>query len=179
MIKIKKLLSTIGLGVIGGLLGAFGGAGGTSKQWRRLGIPLLITFTAILIIHNYWILTIMSMCGALSIGYGIPCFIPLYEDEGSLFGKFYFNLFKGNEFLANITTRGTIGIILSLSLISIPILKGNWLVYGLCSFGIISIYSTVSWRNLKTFKAFGKDLLYSEFITYTILSILTEILIFL
>ena len=174
MKKIKKLLSILGFGTIGGLLGAFGGADQTSKAWRRICIPSLITLYALYMLHNWWLITIMSMCGVLSIGYGIPD----STDEGSSLGKFWYNLFNGNHLLTDIFTRGTIGLLVSLSLISIPILKGNWLIYGLCSLGIITVYSTISWRALETFKAFKKDLLYSEFIVYTVLSILAKILIF-
>jgi len=57
--KLKKLSSLLFFGTIGGLLAAFGGAKNTTKGWRRLGIPLLITLSALCIMHNWWVLSIM------------------------------------------------------------------------------------------------------------------------
>jgi len=173
MKKIKKLLSILGFGTIGGLLGAFGGADQTSKAWRRICIPSLITLYALYMLHNWWLITIMSMCGVLSIGYGIPD----STDEGSSLGKFWYNLFNGNHLLTDIFARGTLGLLVSLSLISIPILKGNWLMYGLCSLGIITVYSTISWRGLGGFTFKGKYLLWSEFLTYSFVVLFAQIII--
>ena len=177
--KLKKLSSLLFFGTIGGLLAAFGGAKNTTKGWRRLGIPLLITLSALCIMRNWWVLSIMSMAGVLSIGYGMPGFVPGWEDEGSKLGQFwYYRLLKRGynatktSFLANILTRATIGLLMCISVVSIPILKGNWLIYGLSSLGIITIFATVSWRDLGTFKAFRKELTYSEFITYSIMTLL-------
>lgn len=185
MIKqLKKLLSLLALGTVGGLLGAFGGAENTSKGWRRLGIPLIITLSALCIMHNWWVLSIMSMAGVLSMGYGMPCFIPYWEDEGSTLGQFWFKIAskigqdEPKQYLfASILTRATIATFMCISLLSIPILKGNWLIYGLCSIGIISSYATLSWRNLGTFKFNNKQLSYSEFIPFSILVILAQMII--
>ena len=46
--------------LVSGVIGAFGGAERTSKGWRRLGIPLLITIIALFKLHNWWVLSIMS-----------------------------------------------------------------------------------------------------------------------
>jgi len=177
--KLKKLCSLLAFGTIGGLLGALGGTDGVSKGVRRYGIPLLITLSALCIIQNWWVLTIMSMVGALSMGYGMPCFIKGWEDEGSSLGKFWYYLvlkrgYKATKayLLASICTRVTIGLLICLSLISIPILKGNWLIYSLCSLGITIVWGALSWRDLGIFKFFKKNLTWSEFITYSIMSLL-------
>jgi len=169
---------------IGGLLGAFGGVENTSKVWRRLGIPLLITLSALCIMRNWWVLSIMSMSGVFTIGYGLPCFYPGWEDKGSKLGQFwYYTVLKRgyNEtktnFLANILTRTTVGLLIGISVISIPILKGNWLIWGLCSLGIIGVFSFISWKDLNTFKIFKKDLLWSEFITYSITTLLIGVML--
>jgi len=182
--KLKKLLSIFFFSTIGGLLGAFGGAENTTKGWRRIGIPLLITLSALFVVRNWWVLSIMSMSGALSIGYGKPCFIPGYEDEGSALGQFWYKLASkmGQNttktlLYTDILTRATIGTIICISLLSIPILKENWLIYILCSLGIIISYASLSWRNMGTFKAFSKDLTYSEFISFSIIVLLSQILI--
>jgi len=183
-IKIKKLLSLLFIGSIGGLLGAFGGAENTTKGWRRLGIPLLITLSALCLLRNWWVLSIMSMAGVLSIGYGMPGFIPGWEDEGSKLGQFwYYRLLKRGynatktSFLANILTRATIGLLICISVVSIPILKGNWFVYILCSIGMIGSYATLSWRDLGTFKFKNKQLLWSEFIPFSIIVILAQVIV--
>ena len=38
---IKKLTTGLGIAVLGGLFGAWGGADGTSKAWRRVGLTVL------------------------------------------------------------------------------------------------------------------------------------------
>jgi len=182
--KLKKLSSLLFFGTIGGLLGAFGGAENTTKGWRRLGIPLLITLSALCIMRNWWVLSIMSMAGVLTIGYGMPCFNPHWEDEGSTLGRFwYYTVLKRgyNEtktyLLASILTRTTIGLLICLSVVSIPILRGNWLIWVLCNLGIIGVFGFISWKDLGTFKAFKKDLLWSEFITYSITTLLIGIML--
>ncbi len=175
--KIINLLKTLALGTIGGLLGALGGTDGVSKGVRRIGIPLLITLYALFTLHNWWVLTLLSMIGVFSMGYGIPCFIPGYEDAGSMLGRFFFYKFNKNEVLANIFTRGTVGVACSLTLLSIPILRSNWGIYGLRCLAIISVYSIFSWRNLGTFVFRGKILLWSEFVTYFVITAAAQILI--
>jgi len=182
--KLKKLSSLLFFGTIGGLLAAFGGAKNTTKGWRRLGIPLLITLSALCIMRNWWVLSIMSMAGVLSIGYGMPGFVPGWEDEGSTLGQFwYYRLLKRGynatktNLLANILTRATIGLLMCISVVSIPILKGNWIVYGLSSLGIIISYAALSWRDLGTFDFRGKKLNWSEFIPFSIIVILAQVMV--
>ena len=170
-------------GIIG-FLGAFAGSDGTSKMWRRAGIPALTTVVAYVTLGFQlgWIksllsITCMSLWGALAIGHGIPS----DNDEGSVLGRFYYRLFKENHLLADIFTRGTIGIIQSISLISLPILKGNWFVYFICSLGIILGQAITSWRSwgVQLLKMGNKTyhLLWSDIVNYSIMGTMIYLII--
>jgi len=174
MKKIKIICTNIYafiLPILGGLLGTLGGAG--EKSLRRILIPILIMGLAYLEIDSILVITICSMIGALSLGYGIPW----GEDEGSKLGAFFYSLFHQNELLANIFTRGTIGLLIALSLISVPIIRKNWLVYILCSLGICMVNAFLSWRNFGTFKLFNKQLSWVEFITWGLITSLAIIIV--
>jgi len=69
-------------------------------------------------------------------------------------------------------------ILASLSLISIPIIKGCWILYILGSLLIIAVYSFLSWKNFGLFTFFGKLLAKSEFVTYFTLTLGAMLLIF-
>jgi hypothetical protein len=175
--KIKDLINKIGLFTIplmGGWAGAFGGADKTSKSWRRILIPGLLTSYAYSNTESVLVITIMSMSFALSIGYGIPGI----GDNGSALGKFYYTLFKQNHSLADMFTRGTIGLIIGLSLVSIPIIKHNWLIYGLGSLGIILINALISWRNFGSYILFKKELSWVETINWGLITLLGTIIIY-
>lgn len=175
--KIKDLINKIGLftiPLIGGWAGAFGGADKTSKGWRRILIPGLLTSYAYSNTESIFVVTIMSMVGALSLGYGIPG----EGDSGSSLGRFYYNLFKQNHKLADLFTRGTIGLLIALSLISIPIIKHNWLMYGLGSLGIILINALISWRNFDSYILFKKELSWVETINWGYITLLGTIIIY-
>jgi len=182
MSKIKDLFNKIAgffIPLLGGLLGAIGGSG--DKPARRIGIPVTIAGYAYSNLHNLWVITIFSMIGALSLGYGIPDDNYLTDptkDKGSSLGRFFYKLFKGNHKLADIFTRGTCGILVALSLLSLPIIKGNWIVYGIGSLGIILTNALLSWRNLGTFKLFGKELSWIEFATWGLITLLAVIIIY-
>ena len=183
MKKFKKLLF-LPFALIGGLLGSLGGTSGISKGVRRVGIPVIITIFAIYTLGNFWCISIMFMSFVLSLGYGIPCFIPGYEDEGSSLGKFYYKLaltmgqnLTKTQLYANIMTRSTVGLLICLSMLSVPLIKGNWVIYGMFTVIITLVFALVSWRSLGTFKAFKKELLISEFIPYALLVGLSQLLI--
>jgi len=80
------------------------------------------------------------------------------KDEGSFLGRFFWNLFKKNDLLANVFTRGFVGLLISLSMLSVPILKGTWLSFLVGSAVIIGIWGAVSWRGFGSIpvKLFGK-----------------------
>ena len=174
MKKLKLIFTNISsflLPVMGGILGAIGGAG--NKGARRIFIPLLIMGLAYADTESIYVITIMIMCGFLSMGYGIPGI----GDNGSALGRFYYNLFHQNHLLANIFTRGTIGALIALSLISIPLIKKNWIVYILCSLCIIITNALISWRNFGSFNLFGKELSWVEFITWGLITLFAVIIV--
>ena len=124
------------------------------------------------------------MIGALSCGYGIPSYEnigsdepPIQTDKGSILGRFYYKLFKGNHKLADIATRGTIGKLIALSLISIPIINHNWLVYGICGEAIVLTNALISWRNFGTYKLGGKELSVVETITWGLITLFAILII--
>jgi hypothetical protein len=181
MSKIKDLFNKIAgffIPIFGGILGAIGGSG--NKGARRVGIPVTIAGYAYSNTHNLWVITIFSMIGALSLGYGIPddnYLIDPTKDKGSSLGRFFYKLFKGNHVLADIFTRGTIGGLIALSLISIPIIKGNWIIYGGCSLGIVLTNALLSWRNLGVYKLLNKELSWIETLTWGLITLFATLII--
>ena len=84
----KNVINKIGLftlPVLGGLLGALGGADKSSKSYRRFVLPALLTSFAFSNTQSVFVITAMAMSGALSIGYGIPG----VGDAGSFLGRFF------------------------------------------------------------------------------------------
>ena len=81
-------------------LWAFGGAKGTKKAWRRVGVSLVIGI-ALALIGKSWLplLSIGPAIGILGLGYGIPSYHPdgTVEDEGSTIGKFVFHNITGGK----------------------------------------------------------------------------------
>lgn len=179
MIKnIKKIFNKVGIYIIptlSGWLGAFGGADKTSKAWRRFAIPGLITSFAYGNTESILTITIMSMSFPLSKGYGIPN----GNDEGSSLGRFYYKLFKGNHLLADIFTRGTIGLLIGISLLSIPIIKSNWVIYGIGVLIITLINAFISWQNFGTYNLFKKELSWVETINWGLISLISILIIIL
>ena len=156
-------------------LGAFAGAEGTNKNWRRFLIPFALAGLAYGHLHNLWVITIMTMMIGFSMGYGIPD--P--TDDGSSIGRFWYNLFNHNELLANIFTRGTVATMVNLSLISIPILKGNWLIYFIGCLFIKLAYTTCSWRDLGGYWFKGKYLLWVDSIVYGMIGLVATVMVYL
>jgi len=185
--KVLVILSgikVVGIGMICGLLGAWAGADGTSKNWRRLLIPAILTVSALLVLHNLYCLSILVMAGALSLGYGIP--EPIYNnehqivgysDDGSDIGGFWYDVCEGDMLITNYLTRGTVGLLVCISLSSIPFIKQNWITYLLCSAVIMTVYVTLSWRSIGCFKFRGKNLTWAEGVTYTTLGLMASIII--
>lgn len=156
--KIKSLFSFIGF-ITNGLLGAYGGASGTNKNWRRTGIPLFLVGSSFLLNKGLSSLIL----GLFGIGFGMGYGIPDENDEGSALGRFWVKLVK-NKTLAEIGVRGSIGAIFGSIACIYGLVKGN----GLFSFislplGIIAGSSALLFRKLGVFKLFGKKLLWEEF----------------
>jgi len=179
-VKVNGFLGLI-IVALGAVLGALGGAENSSKSFRRVLIPLILTVFAFLNTQSILVLTILSMCGALSIGYGIPSFSNYHEynDEGSALGRFWFNLFKKNETLANIFTRGTIGLLVGLSLVSVSIITHNWLFYGIGCLGIILTNSLISWQNWGQYTLFNRKLNWSDTVNWGVITLFGVLIIIL
>lgn len=171
--KIKQILKSIGIGFIGGLLGAYGGAKDTNKLWRRLGIPIFITVIALIMLKHCLVLSIMSLFPVLTIGYGIPDI----NDSGSPLGRFWYKFFIRHT-TVDAFTRGTVAFLSCLTLLSIPLLKSNWIMYIIGSIVTIAVYASLSWRSLGHITIFGKNLIWSEIIPYTALTTFVMFLIF-
>jgi len=179
-VKVKGVLGLIVV-AFGAVLGALGGAENSSKSFRRVLIPLILTGFAYLNTQSILVVSIMTMCFPLSLGYGIPSFnnYPEYNDEGSGLGKFWYNLLKKNETLANIFTRGTIGLLIGLSLISVSIINHNWLFYGIGCLGIALTNSLVSWRNWGQYTLFNRKLNWSDSVNWGLITLFGVLIIIL
>lgn len=139
--------------ILGALFGALGGV--VNRDFRRFLLPIILTGYSFSLLHNYWILTMLSLIGCFTLGYG----------ENSYFGRIYRKI-TTNKLLIDLLTRGTIGITVCLSLISIPLINQKWLFYGIGCLGIMGSYLGISWRNLGTYKI-GKTILnWSETLLY-------------
>ena len=183
--NIKNVLNKIGLftlPVLGGLLGALGGADKSSKSYRRFIIPALLTSFAFGNTQSVFVITIMSLSGALSMGYGIPSYTDDVEetsyDAGSFLGRFFYKLFKKNHLVADIMTRATIGLLIAVSFISLPIIKHNWIIYSACSLGIILTNGLISFRNFGSYKLFGKELSWVETINWFLITLFGTLIIY-
>lgn len=112
--------------ILGGLLGSFAGEDNTSKLWRRVGIPVIIYLNS-LFLGVFWLqLSLFSLIGSLSLGYG---------RKGNM-GLFWTKFVGSNEFKVDFCCRLTVALAVCCSILSIPIIKGNWLPYIIASLGI-------------------------------------------
>ena len=97
--------------LLSGLLCGIGGAEGTSKNWRRIGCPLVIVLP-IIPITLYIILSGILFYIVLTMGYGIPTYLSdgTCIDEGSHLGRIWWKICGGkNEPDNNIDRMATIG----------------------------------------------------------------------
>jgi hypothetical protein len=149
--------------IISGLFGALSGAG-FSKFFRRFGIAILCVVVGFLLTFKWYSIFLLGYIGSFSIGYGIPD----STDEGSPLGAFWFKVFKGNHFLADVFTRTTIGLTVASSLLSIAIFRGNWMTFGILSSVIIMIFAMTPsvWNKTGSYRLFGRDLLWGETVLY-------------
>jgi len=110
------------------------------------------------------------------------------SDSGSDIGRFftmffrkYFDRQKAHR-VADYFTRGTVGCLISLSFLVVPILKGNWIVYILGALGIVLVYFLISWRDFGTYEIKIKNntyyLLIVDIINYGVLGICGLFIIF-
>ena len=96
------------------------------KFWRRWMCPILVVSPYILVTRNYLFLIVMAIhIATLHLGYGLPDKRLTSLDDGSLLGRFWWHTWNGDNRLADIFTRGTIYLILILSMIPIWITYAN------------------------------------------------------
>jgi hypothetical protein len=163
----KKII-TFFTSIFGGLLGAWGGAKGTSKGWRRYGIPGILNVLGVGF-KKFKSFFIWIWSGIASIGYGIPD----STDEGSTLGKFWYKILKGNHKATDIAVKGTIGFLYALVLGIIGFFQGSFnLVKITAPLAILShiVFGGI-WHPTWKFKIFGKELLLDEFLRYFTLTL--------
>ena len=146
-------------------LWAWGGAEGTSKNWRRIGVPSILTLGALVLgVHNLLILGAFWGClfGSLTLGYG----------ESSPLAKFYswvLSLFTTNIKWQTVSflIRSTVGILYGASCSILMIAKG-W-GYFACWLWIpilIALINEIVWACIveepKGIVVFGKLLTWEE-----------------
>lgn len=157
------------------LLGAWSGAEGTSKNWRRIGIPLILTFVAVILMTSqYGVLGLVSLLlmllwPVLAIGYGIPTIeYGIITDHGSVLGRFWYRIFEGDCNKANLATRATVGVLYNLCLLPILYLTSSLVLYIIIS--ILLLTNTVLWGAIiegeGVFIYKGKVLGFEEFLRY-------------
>ncbi len=173
----KKFLKSLKylLPFLGSFLATLGGQG--VKELRRVVLPIILSIVGAISLQSYWGILMGTVGISFAIGYGIPSYsfgsvvtgkiiIAEIHDEGSALGKFWYNLLNYNHSLADIFTRGSVGILQCMSGLVCPILKENWLMYFIgCAF--IMIGQTVfSYRGWGFIPFRGKELLYSDLLNY-------------
>lgn len=160
-------------------MGTYAGSKGTPKEYRRIGIPVVFFIGSLFSYgFNYWNLTILLQTLSFRLGHGVPS----KTDKGSVLGRFFFKIFKGNLFLTNVFTRGILAFVNCLFLISKPIIKGSWSVYILCSIVITGTFAFVQWRNFGTYELRLRDrIVYcckSDIICYGVLGLFGFLILF-
>ena len=98
------------------VLWALGGS--KNKLWRRCGCAVVVQITAMslgvpILVHA---LMFWAVFGCLSIGYGIPSFMPAPVDSGSWLGQRVFKVVH-DEIIASVLVRGIIGGLLAICLL--------------------------------------------------------------
>lgn len=174
--KISQLFGSLGLIALGAFLGAL--AGQNWKWLRRFIFPAIFTFYALAIVQNFWCATIYCMSFILSTGYGIPDQdwpTNPNADSGSFIGRFFYKLFNRNHLYANIFTRGLVGKLIALSMLSVPIIQHTYLSYLFGSWVIILVWAFVSHRGFGEIpiKLFGRtyNVLKVDLVTFGVTSL--------
>jgi len=162
--KFKYLLP-----IIGSYLGSLGGQG--VKEMRRIVLPIIFSMIGVISLGSWWGILLGTFGIWVSMGYGIPEIVAMsepliYLDEGSTLGKFWFNLLNYNHRLADICTRGSIGLGMCLTGLVCPILKQNWLMYFMGCLLIMVGQTVFSYKGWGEAQVLGKNLLRSDLWNY-------------
>lgn len=172
--KIKYLIPAIT-----SLLSSLGGQG--IKEFRRVILPIVLSIFGFLEV-GYWGISLGLVGIFMAIGYGIPDYsfstvtsgLPIIfsvNDEGSTLGRFWYKFFRYNHLLADVFTRGTIGLGVCLTILSIPLLKNNWVMYALGCLLIMLGQTVFSYRGLGVIKFKNGELLWSDLINYFLMGL--------
>jgi len=177
IIVVAHFVAVVLVGWICGLLGSWAGADGTDKNWRRILIPAILAVLAI-VYAGWWAVTVGLIGFVFAIGYGIP---DENDPEGSTLGGFvYRHIANQDMFASNLITRGIIGLLAGVSLLSIPLLTGSWIFYTAECLLIIATYVMFGAivHNEGTFEFKGKELLWEEYMIYFWVGFISASLIF-
>ena len=153
-----------------GYLGAYGGAEGTTKAFRRYGIPAFIAVLCGIFLRVPWVIAVFGFAGVSSIGYGIPS----KNDEGSTLGAFWFDCcdFADKHLrpvLATILTQATLGVAYASNMVILALFAKNMGILPALSGVVIAGNAlTVVWDKFGQYSLFGKKLLWSETIRFGI-----------
>jgi hypothetical protein len=170
MDNLKKLFKQFYQGLIitfCSLLGALGGV--VNKDYRRFTLPLILTLYVIFKLPDWKVLSMLFMMLAFSIGYGIPSEFP--PDEGSVLGRFFMQIFHNNTILSNLACRGIVAIIIILSCLSIPIIKHNWVPFGVLSLIFLCLFAYISFQSWGIIPFRSKELNVVDLICYSLVEI--------
>ncbi len=178
--KIKSLSKFASIAFIYSFLGSLGGSKNSQKAIRRYGIPSITFFlvfikTINLFPENLWLLTIFSMVSVLSLGYGR---VTDDDPKPSCLGVFYNKLFPNKPTIQDCMIRDTVGLLMCVSLLSIPCILNNWVSYFLSCFIIMLGYTIVSWRPLGTLIIGTYEICYSDVINYGLIGTAINLMVF-
>lgn len=165
--NIFQKISGVILPILCAIFGALSGAEHSCKFFRRFLIPICLSGFSFWRSESILDLLILTMSFAFSLGYGIP---SPDDPKPSALGAFWYNICNENTFWTNIFTRTTIGILVCLSLISIPLIRKNFVAYAIGCAIILLSYGVLSWRDLGTYTLFKRQLLVSETLIYGIVA---------
>ena len=153
--------------ILTGLLGCWAGAEHTTKGWRRVGIPIVLSITAYFYMGFFGLLYLL-LFAPLCLGYGR--FDPT-DDKPSTIGLFAYKLLPTKPMLQDVLIRFTVSLLVWASLLGVAIVRGTWLMYGVL--GAVYVITNILFGALiekeGMFKLFGKDLLWEEAIIYACL----------
>lgn len=99
----------------------------SSRHWRRIGVPVVLSTVAYIATGNWLVLaSILLLFGVCTLGYGIPTITAgVVVDKGSWLGRFfYYGIAEGNEAVATAYTRATYALLIGLSMITLVATSG-------------------------------------------------------
>lgn len=158
------------------LIGAIGGQG--PKWAKRFVYPGIITVYSYIILKDWKVIFLYFLSFVLAMGYGR---FDVNDSKVSHLGMFYNKVFPKSVFLQDVFIRGTVGVLMCVCLIILPVIHWNWGLYFIVSCGVIMSWAFISWRGFGEipFKLFNTTykLLKVDIINYLLLTILIIILI--